>query len=138
MILNLVKSSALDLSVRNLSFVLFAIYCPCSGNVDQFSDRVTSILSSNRIKRREVVVAGDINIILLNAEDNNVINFLGSMRSLFLIPTIRHPTRFSPTDVTVATCLDHISINHSQWIPRQYYIIVLPIIVPHLFILTVL
>ena len=109
------ESCALDLSVRNLSFVLLAIYRPCSGNVDQFCDRVTSILSSNRIKRRLVVVAGDININLLNAEDNNVLNFLGSMRSLFLIPTIRHPTRFSPTDVTVATCLDHIWINHSQW-----------------------
>ena len=56
------ESCALDLSVRNLSFVLFAIYRPYSGNVDQFSDRVTSILSSNRIKRRHVVMTGDINI----------------------------------------------------------------------------
>ena len=76
--------AALDLSVRNLSFVLLGIYRSCSGNVDQFSDRVTSVLSSNKIKRRHVVVSGDININLLNAEDNNVLDFLGSMRSLFL------------------------------------------------------
>ena len=85
------------------------VYRPPGGDLKVFENYFQSILSHNSIRNKNVILAGDFNINVLDFEQNNKVqNFVNLMFQFGLVPTINKPTRV--TNKTISA-IDHIIIN---------------------------
>ena len=89
------------------------VYRPPSGNVNDFTDSINSILRHDKILSGYIVlIAGDMNLNLLDLDSQETCNYLFSLNSKLFLPAITNPTRFSSDlDNSRPSCLDHIFTN---------------------------
>ena len=91
---------------------LVAVYRPHSGTIENFSHQLHGILHNNSIANQKTVIAGDLNINLLNQQSETIQTFINDLQSLHFIPVITKPTHFPPSNIRGnPTLLDHIWIN---------------------------
>ena len=95
------------------SHVIIGVYRPPNtGPIDYFILELETILSNAYLNSKTVIIAGDMNINVLNLENNEVNGYLNCMSSFHYIPVVTLPTRIAVTDGNrTATAIDHIFIN---------------------------
>ena len=89
------------------------MYRPPSEPIQNFIDSLIPILTNDTLSNAEIVLlAGDMNVNLLDSNSQSVNAYRNIMNSLFFIPSITKATRF-PNDLTRETPsnLDHIWLN---------------------------
>ena len=87
--------------------ILNLTYRPPNGDIKEFEKQLNKILSTIDILKKEVVMAGDFNMDMLDfKQDKKVQNFLNVMFRHSLIPVINNLTRVTKN---TATDVDHIS-----------------------------
>ena len=103
----IVESVFLNLKSKNITHTVGAIYRHPSGRINHFNDSLNKCLkkfSSNNL----FVLAGDINIDLLNINIQSTQDYLNTMLSYNLIPSIVIPTRITDRSMTL---IDHIFVR---------------------------
>jgi len=101
------------IDVGSSSIYLVAIYRPHSDTVTNFIEALEKIIQDQLLNRAKIVIAGDLNINLLNDSCGDVQNFIYTLQSLNFIPVVTKPTRFQGDgDSQSATLLDHIWTNN--------------------------
>ena len=95
--------------------VIGGIYRP-PGNryVDGFYNKLENILNSPAVINKKIIIAGDLNINLLNTNDIKTKNLINSMNSFNMNPLITLPTRYSlnnDKNRLRLTLIDHIFSN---------------------------
>ena len=87
--------------------ILNLTYRPPNGDIKKFEKQLNKILSTIDILKKEVVMAGDFNMDMLDfKQDKKVQNFLNVMFRHSLIPVINNLTRVTKN---TATDVDQIS-----------------------------
>ena len=110
-----------DISMEHF---IVGVYRPHTDTADNFTDALQEILTNNLLQNKTVIIAGDININILDLNDNHANHYLCMLSSLNYIQTINKATRFPYGASTVynPSCLDHISINKvMQYIAPVYF-----------------
>ena len=108
----LVENVRVKLINGDNEFIASCIYRHPNGNVDHFVDSIEPIFS-NINDKSWYVVAGDININLLNTDDVKSSTYAERFLNANFIPCINLPTRFCDT---TATLIDHIMLK----VPRKF------------------
>ena len=107
----IVESVWVKLVRSDKEFLVSSIYRHPSGNIDHFVDSIEQIFS-NINDNAWYIVAGDININLMNTEDQQTTNYSDKFLNSNFIPCINLPTRFCDS---TATLIDHIMLK----VPRK-------------------
>ena len=94
--------------------IIIGIYRPHSDTVVNFTDCLAELINSNVQSNRMCVVIGDFNVNLLN-QSSETSYFSNSMNTLFFLPCIWKPTRFSPSNLSEPSLLDQIWLNNSDF-----------------------
>ena len=95
--------------MKNRKTILSLTYRPPNGDVKEFEKHLNKMLSTNDILKKEVIMAGNFNMNLLDFEQNKKVkNFLNIMFGHSMMPVINKPTRVTRNTVTA---IDHIFIN---------------------------
>ena len=99
-------------SKQNISLEHFivGVYRPHTDTEENFIHALHEILSNSLLQNKTVIIAGDMNINILDHNNNSVNQYLCMLNSLNYMQTINKATRFSNTEFN-SSCLDHISIN---------------------------
>ena len=94
---------------KSKNIVLNLVYHPPNGDHKELENNFKSSLSKREISHKDVILAGDFNINLLNFDTNKKVqNFLNLMFRFGMIPTINKPTRVTrQTD----SAIDYIITN---------------------------
>ena len=89
--------------------MLNLVYRPPNGDHKELENCFKSSLSKQEISRKDVVLAGDFNINLLDFDANKRFqNFVNLMFRFGMIPTVNKPTRVIRQ---TASAIDHIITN---------------------------
>lgn len=102
---------------KNRYKIIGNIYKPPNSSIENFNDKLTSILDiirTNNLYRNseEIIFAGDFNVNILRYLDHNLTNqFLSMFLSNSFLPCISLPTRFSHNN---ATLIDNIFTNRKS------------------------
>ena len=108
----IIESCVVEVVYGGDNFVIFAIYRPHSGSIEEFSIQLDRMLQSNILRGKTVIVVGDLNVDLLKVNNNQTSNFVDSMRSLNYLPVISRATRFPVGEAAgCPALLDHIWFN---------------------------
>ena len=108
-----IESVVVELKTKSKPLFIIGIYQPHSGDLEGFLGELSSLLY--RIGRnKRIVIIGDINIDLLNADCNIPNQLLNYIRSIFFMPLISSYTRFSP-DKSSFSLLEHIWIKFMDY-----------------------
>ena len=93
-------------------YVIVAVYRPHTDSIENFTEQLFQILTSNIISNEVIIIAGDMNVNISASNCMSSNDYLSVLSSLHFMPAITLPTRhvFSETS-TVSTTLDHIFIN---------------------------
>ena len=106
---DVIESLCLEINEKSKNIILNLTYRPPNGDVKEFEKHLNKILSTNDILKKEVIMAGDFNMNLLDFEQNKKVqNFLNIMFGHSMMPVINKPTRATKN---TATAIDHIFIN---------------------------
>ena len=101
------ESTWIEFSKNNCKFIVCCIYRHVNGNVQHFNTALQASLE--KLDRNSVVViAGDMNINLLNIEHGDTLDYYTTLTANNFLPYILSPTRITDTS---ATCIDHIFIK---------------------------
>ena len=105
-----IESLCLEITNEKLkNIILNLTYRPPNGRVKEFEKHLNKMRSTNDILKKEVIMAGDFNMNLLDFEQNNKVqNVLNIMFGHSMMPVINKPTRVTKN---AATAIDHIFIN---------------------------
>ena len=110
--INCDAAESLCLEIRNeksKNIILNLTYRPPNGDVKEFEKRLNKVPSTNDILKKEVIMAGDFNMNLLDFEQNKKVqNFLNIMFGHSMMPVINKLTRVTKN---TATAIDHVFIN---------------------------
>ena len=94
---------------KSKNIILNLTYRQPNGDVKEFEKHLNEILSTNDILKKEVIMAGDFSMSLLDFEQNKKVqNFLNIMFGHSMMPVINKPTRVTKN---TETAIDHIFIN---------------------------
>ena len=113
---NCLESAGVRLIFGNSSSYIniLGIYRPPKGNVNEFTESLSEILSDNSFSTNDSIITGDFNICLLNEGHSEITsNFMNMMSSNFYRPIITRPTRYNRRSNT-ATAIDHIWVNSTN------------------------
>ena len=105
------ESAGLRLSFVNSDkpITIMGIYRPPGGNANDFIESLRVISSDNSFTSNDTIIAGDLNLCLLNEGHSGVTaSFMNMMRENFFRPIITRPTRITRD---TATLIDHIWVN---------------------------
>jgi len=95
--------------------IIIAIYRPHSGTVQNFTSALIELLNNKKMKGKQVIITGDININLLQFNVSYNEHFINELQSLNFVPVITKPTRFPPENSEIQpSLLDHIWLNFFQ------------------------
>ena len=103
----LVESVWVKLTSNNNEFIVSSMYKHPNGNIDHFVDSIEPIFSNIK-DNVTYMVAGDININLMNTEDAKTSNHVGKILMANFIPYTDQPTRFCDS---TATLIDYIMLK---------------------------
>ena len=88
-----IKLSTVKLSSGNFNCIVFGIYGPLSGSIENFTSPSNDILNNNLLRNKSLVVIEEFNInLLLDIYDAN--KFANMMQSYHIIPIITNPICF--------------------------------------------
>ena len=107
----IVESVRVKLISNKNEFIFSSIYRHPNGNIDHFVDSIEHIFS-NLKDNVTYMVAGDININLMNTDDAKTSNYVEKFLKANFTPCINLPTRFCDS---TATLIDHIMLK----VPRK-------------------
>ena len=94
------------------SLFIVGIYRPPTGSVEIFLSELESIMLSPLLRNNLIILAGDMNLNLMNYENANVNNYISCLNSYQFLPVISKPTRFAHNDPSInPSTLDHICLN---------------------------
>ena len=103
---------SLCLEIKNETsenIILNLTYRQPNGDAKEFEKHLNKILSTNNILKKDVIMASDFNMNLLDSEQNKKVqNFLNIMFGHSMMPVINKSTRVTKNTATV---IDHIFIN---------------------------
>lgn len=109
---DIIESCVVEIIINNKPIIIVAIYRPPSGSLIDFIDSMVSILSDVKLLRKDIIIAGDMNVNLLKVQsDPSVTNFIGTLQSLNFIPLVTNETRFDNNANVLPSCLDQIWTN---------------------------
>ena len=99
-------------NIRSEHFIV-GVYRPHTDSIDNFVHALQEILSNHILHNKTVILAGDMNINLLDLNNIHVDQYLCMLNSLNYIQTINKATRFpyGNNPIYNPSCLDHIFIN---------------------------
>ena len=105
-----IESLSIELSLDNKrSTFVNVLYSPPNGKIKPFEDFLVSLLSSVQNANKDLHIAGDFDLNLLDHESNKKVHdFLNIIYRNGMIPTINKPTRVTRT---TATAIEHILTN---------------------------
>ena len=103
------ESLFIEFMYNGLSFTVGGIYRHPSGNVTHFVSSLETILTKLD-DRKNVILAGDMNIDLIKHTNENVISYMSTMMSYRYLPYVTLPTRITQFSTT---CIDHIFVKKS-------------------------
>ena len=105
-----IESLSIELSLDNKrSTSVNVLYRPPNGKIEPFQTFLVKLLSSVQNANKDLHIAGDFNLNLLDHESNKKVHdFLNIIYRNGMIPTINKPTRVTRT---TATAIDHILTN---------------------------
>jgi len=108
----ILEMCAVKITIDTRTVFFLGIYRPPAASIRDFNEELSRHLHTPVLMRKTTVVAGDININLLQCDNNYVQDFVNNMRALNFLPTITKPTRFPSSDLlTDPSLLDHIWFN---------------------------
>ena len=94
---------------KSKNAILGVLYRPPDTDINDFNDYVNSILSKTRAEKKLLYLLADFNINLINSDTHGATqDFLDTMYSHSLLPTITKPTRVTKNS---ATLIDNIFSN---------------------------
>ena len=95
--------------------VLNLVHCPPNGDRTELENCFKSSLSKREISHKDIILAGDFNINLLDFDANKIVqNFVNLMFCFGMIPTINKPTCIIRQ---TASAIDHIMTNYNaHWV----------------------
>ena len=101
---------------KNNTFIehfLVGVYRPHTDTAENFILALHELLSNDLLRNKTVIIAGDLNINLLDRNNSHVCQYLAMLNSLNFVQTINKATRFPNGSMSMynPSCLDHISIN---------------------------
>ena len=104
------ESLCLEITNRKSKNVILNLtYRPLNGNVKEFETHLNEILSVNEVLKKEIIMAGDFKMNLLDfGQNKKVQNLLNIMFGHSMMPVINEPPRVTKN---TATAIDHIFIN---------------------------
>lgn len=111
-----VESIAIKVLINEMELYVVGIYRPFTDSVENFVAFLNTILCNPLLKHKNLVLCGDFNINLTRHDSNETQMFVNNMQTHYFLPVITEPTRFSSTQLTEPSLLDHIWIN----IPTRY------------------
>ena len=104
-----VETFVVQTDLKGSSFDVLPIYRPHSDTIENFNDTINTMLHCDVLKRKSLVLMGDINIDLLKYDLSHVTTFSNTMQALSFTPVITKVTRFPPAGSDIApSLLDHI------------------------------
>ena len=105
-----IESLCLEIANENSkNIILNLTYRPPNGDVKEFEKYLNEILSTNDILKKEVIMAGDFNMNMLDFEQNKKVqNFLNIMFGRSMIRVISKPTHLTKN---TAKAIDHFLTN---------------------------
>ena len=94
------------------NLIVGCIYRPPSSDINSFNDQLMKILESENFKKtKDVVIMGDYNVNLLQHKvHQSTSEFLNTMLSFGLLPSITKPSRFTMNSESL---IDNIFTNFS-------------------------
>ena len=104
------ESLVVNFNFGGKPYTVVGIYRHPNGNVSHFVHDLEGLISKLD-KKRTWIIAGDININIINHEGSNELTYLTMLLSYKFLPYIIVPSRI--TQVT-ATCIDHIFLRKSN------------------------
>ena len=104
---NVLETCAVKLIINGTSLILFSVYRPPNGNIEDFLLEIGRMIRIIYSKNDLIIITGDFNIDLTNLNSTPTNNLNSLMYSLFFFPVITKPTRFSNNSAT----LDQIWLN---------------------------
>ena len=104
------ESLSIELSLDNKrSTFVIVLYRPPNGKINPFETFLAKLLSSIHYANKDLHIAGDFNLNLLDHESNKKVHdFFNIIYRNGMIPTINKPNRITRT---AATAIDHILTN---------------------------
>ena len=99
-----------DISIEHF---IVGVYRPHTDTEENFINALQDILSNQLLHDKTVIIAGDMNINLLDCNNNCVNEYTCMLNSLNYTQTINKATRFPNAGNSLynPSCLDHISLN---------------------------
>ena len=110
-----------SIKISNKNILVLSIYRPPSGNVGDFLDKLSELLSLARnVNYNDIYVIGDFNLDLLKHANNvHICEFINLMYSFSLFPLVTKPTRVTNT---TASLIDHIWTTQFETNTKNYII----------------
>ena len=97
----------------SIEHFIVGVYRPHTDSAENFIHALQNILTNHLLHNKTIIIAGDMNINILNHNDNSVNLYLSMLNSLNFVQTINKATRFPDgrNSTYNPSCLDHIFIN---------------------------
>ena len=96
----------------SMEHFIVGVYRPHTDSEENFTTALHEILSNPLLHNKNVIIAGDMNIDLLDHGDNYVNQYICMLNSLNYIQTVNKATRFpNGSNWHNPSCLDHIATN---------------------------
>ena len=104
------ESLFIEFMYNGILYTVGGIYRHPSGNVSHFVSSLETILTKLD-DRKNVILAGDMNIDLIKYTNENVMSYMSTMMSYRYLPYVTLPTRITQFSTT---CIDHIFVKKSH------------------------
>ena len=104
------ESLFIEFVYNGILYTVGGIYRHPSGNVSHFVSSLETILTKLD-DRKNVILAGDMNIDLIKHTNENVMSYMSTMMSYRCLPYVTLPTRITQFSTT---CIDHIFVKKSH------------------------
>ena len=101
-----IESIFVEIESQSNNLLLGATYRPPRGNIEDFTESLLALLHGTAVN---TMLAGDFNINILKGSNLPVSNFLNTLHSLALMPTITKPTRLLSQSL-----IDNIYSSHTD------------------------
>ena len=113
-----IEINSIKITSNTTSIIVCAVYRPHSKHeyIEEFCNNLCTLLQSNTLKNKKIILIGDLNINLLEHTTHNPTNnFLATLQTMNLFPHISRPTRFpDSSNLGEPSLLDHIYTNFNN------------------------
>ena len=102
---------------RPRNTIIGLVYRPPNTDINIFNEQISEVLDRIKSEKKQVYLLGDFNINLLDANSHvPIAEFLDTLFSNFIFPSITKPTRVTKTSCTLIDNIFHNDMNQSGMI----------------------